>query len=89
VVTRTVIGGYVAAAADPDVVALIAAMTDREREVLALLGEGLSNLEISQRLFLSVGTVKEYVSAILTKLGAANRVRAAVLAHRAGLVGST
>jgi len=89
VVTRTVIGGYVAAAADPDVAALIAAMTDREREVLALLGEGLSNLEISQRLFLSVGTVKEYVSAILTKLGAANRVRAAVLAHRAGLVGST
>jgi DNA-binding NarL/FixJ family response regulator len=88
VVTRTVIGGYVASAADPDVVELIAAMTDREREVLALLGEGLSNLEISQRLFLSIGTVKEYVSTILTKLGAANRVQAAVLAHRAGLVGS-
>ena len=88
VVTRTVIGGYVAAAGDPAVLELIAAMTEREREVLALLGEGLSNLEISQRLFLSVGTVKEYVSTILTKLGAANRVRAAVLAHRAGLVGS-
>lgn len=88
-VTRTVIGGYVATAADPDVRELIASMTDREREVLALVGEGLSNLEISQRLFLSVGTVKEYVSTILTKLGAANRVRAAVLAHRAGLVGST
>jgi DNA-binding NarL/FixJ family response regulator len=89
VVTRTVIGGYVAGTADPDVGELIAAMTDREREVLALVGEGLSNLEISQRLFLSVGTVKEYVSTILTKLGAPNRVRAAVLAHRAGLVGST
>jgi DNA-binding NarL/FixJ family response regulator len=89
VVTRTVIGGYVASRADPDVSELIAAMTDREREVLALVGEGLSNLEISQRLFLSVGTVKEYVSTILTKLGAPNRVRAAVLAHRAGLVGST
>ena len=88
-VTRTVIGSYVATAADPDVSALIAAMTDREREVLALLGEGLSNLEISQRLFLSIGTVKEYVSTVLAKLGAANRVRAAVLAHRAGLVGST
>jgi DNA-binding NarL/FixJ family response regulator len=88
-VTRTVIGGYVATAADPDISELIAAMTDREREVLALLGEGLSNLEISQRLFLSVGTVKEYVSTVLAKLGAANRVRAAVLAHRAGLVGST
>jgi DNA-binding NarL/FixJ family response regulator len=89
VVTRTVIGGYVAAAADPDISELIATMSDREREVLALVGEGLSNLEISQRLFLSVGTVKEYVSAILTKLGAPNRVRAAILAHRAGLVGST
>jgi len=89
VVTRTVIGGYVASSADPDISELIAAMTDREREVLALVGEGLSNLEISQRLFLSVGTVKEYVSTILTKLGAPNRVRAAVLAHRAGLVGST
>lgn len=88
VVTRTVIGGYVAAAADPDVSELIATMSDREREVLALVGEGLSNLEISQRLFLSVATVKEYVSAILTKLGAPNRVRAAILAHRAGLVGS-
>jgi len=89
VVTRTVIGGYVASSADPAARELIAAMTDREREVLALVGEGLSNLEISQRLFLSVGTVKEYVSTILTKLGAPNRVRAAVLAHRAGLVGST
>jgi DNA-binding NarL/FixJ family response regulator len=87
-VTRTVIGGYVAAAADPDISELIATMSDREREVLALVGEGLSNLEISQRLFLSVGTVKEYVSAVLTKLGAPNRVRAAILAHRAGLVGS-
>jgi DNA-binding NarL/FixJ family response regulator len=83
-----VIGGYVAGTVDPDVSELVSSMTDREREVLALVGEGLSNLEISQRLFLSVGTVKEYVSAILTKLGAANRVRAAVLAHRAGLVGS-
>lgn len=89
VVTRTVIGRYIAGTADPDVSELIAAMTDREREVLALVGEGLSNLEISQRLFLSVGTVKEYVSTILTKLEAPNRVRAAVLAHRAGLVGST
>jgi len=88
VVTRTVIGGYVAGSVDPDISELVSSMTDREREVLALVGEGLSNLEISQRLFLSVGTVKEYVSAILTKLGAANRVRAAVLAHRAGLVGS-
>jgi DNA-binding NarL/FixJ family response regulator len=88
VVTRTVIGGYVAGTVDPDISELVSTMTDREREVLALVGEGLSNLEISQRLFLSVGTVKEYVSAILTKLGAANRVRAAVLAHRAGLVGS-
>ncbi len=88
VVTRTAIGGYIAGSVDPDIGELVASMSDREREVLALVGEGLSNLEIGQRLFLSVGTVKEYVSAILTKLGAANRVRAAVIAHRAGLVGS-
>jgi DNA-binding NarL/FixJ family response regulator len=89
VVTRTVIGGYVAAVADPEVRELIATLTDREREVLALLGDGMSNQEIGQRLFLSVGTVKEYVSTILTKLDVPNRVRAAVIAHRAGLVGPT
>src|SRR5699024_12346574 len=58
----------------------------REREVLALLGAGRANSEVAQQLYLPEGTVKGYVSSILTKLGAENRVQAAILAHRPGLV---
>ncbi|MBT2483820.1 MULTISPECIES: response regulator transcription factor [unclassified Microbacterium] len=61
-------------------------LSDREREVLALIGAGASNAEIGRRLHLVEGTVKGYVSAILIKLRVRNRVEAAVLAHRAGLV---
>lgn len=64
----------------------IRALTDREQEVLALLAEGASNAEIATRLHLVEGTVKGHVSAILIKLAVRNRVEAAVLAHRAGLV---
>jgi two-component system, NarL family, response regulator LiaR len=65
---------------------LISQLGDREREVLRLLATGLSNAEIAQTLFLSVGTVKNYVSVILSKLGVADRTQAAILAMRAGLV---
>jgi DNA-binding NarL/FixJ family response regulator len=61
-------------------------LTDREREVLALVGQGLSNAEIARRLHLVEGTVKSYVSTILTRLDAKNRVQAAILAYEAGLV---
>ncbi|MCO8277855.1 response regulator transcription factor [Actinoplanes sp. TRM 88003] len=61
-------------------------LTDREREVLALIGEGLSNAEIGRRLFLVEGTVKAYVSSLLSRLGARNRVQAAIVAYEAGLV---
>ncbi|MBP2475895.1 DNA-binding NarL/FixJ family response regulator [Crossiella equi] len=64
----------------------IAGLTDREREVLALLGGGLSNAEIGRRLHLVEGTVKAYVSTILGRLGVRNRVQAAILAYEAGLV---
>ncbi|MDE3720692.1 response regulator transcription factor [Nocardiopsis sp. N85] len=63
----------------------VAALTERERQVLALLGEGSSNGDIARRLFLVEGTVKGHVSAILARLGVRNRVEAAVLAHEAGL----
>ncbi|WP_017536983.1 response regulator [Nocardiopsis halophila] len=64
-------------------------LTGREREVLALLAAGMSNGEIARRLFLVEGTVKGHVSTILTRVGARNRVEAAVMAHEAGLVQGT
>ncbi|MEU4514221.1 response regulator transcription factor [Nonomuraea wenchangensis] len=64
----------------------IETLTEREREVLALLGAGLSNAEIASRLHIVEGTVKAYVSAILTRLDVRNRVQAAIIAHEAGLV---
>lgn len=64
----------------------IAVLSPRERDVLALVGAGLSNAEIGERLFLVEGTVKAYVSAALNRLNVRNRVQAAVLAYEAGLV---
>jgi len=60
-------------------------LTAREREVLALLGEGLSNADAGQRIHMSEATVKTYVSRILAKLECENRVQAALLARDAGL----
>ncbi|OLT20499.1 DNA-binding response regulator [Actinomadura sp. CNU-125] len=64
----------------------IADLTPRERQVLALVGGGLSNAEIAHRLHVVEGTVKAYVSAILTRLEVKNRVQAAIVAYEAGLV---
>ena len=65
--------------------ALAATLTEREAEVLAGLGEGLSNAQIAGRLYLSEATIKGYVSRMLDKLGCANRTQAGLLAHDAGL----
>lgn len=62
------------------------ALSEREREVLRLLGDGLSNREIGAALALAEGTVKNYVSAILDKLHAANRTQAARKAREQGLI---
>jgi len=60
-------------------------LNQREREVLGLLGKGLSNAEIAARIYLSEGTVRNYVSSIFEKLGVEDRTQAAVLAIRYGL----
>ncbi|WP_410673145.1 response regulator [Amycolatopsis sp. cmx-4-68] len=65
----------------------IGGLTPREREVLTLLGSGLSNADIAAKMFVVEGTVKAHVSTILTRLGAKNRVQAAITAYEAGLVG--
>jgi DNA-binding NarL/FixJ family response regulator len=59
-------------------------LTDREREVLSLLGQGRSTAEIAGRLFPFEATVKGYVSRLLDKLGCENRTQAARLAYEAG-----
>ncbi|MEV5750342.1 response regulator transcription factor [Actinoallomurus sp. NPDC052308] len=67
---------------------LVGTLTEREAQVLAGLGEGLSNAQIAARLFLSEATVKGYVSRTLDKLGCVNRTQAGLLAHDAGLIDS-
>ncbi|RVX40634.1 LuxR family two component transcriptional regulator [Nonomuraea polychroma] len=63
-----------------------AGLTDRELEVLALVGTGLSNAEIAEQLHVGVTTVKTHIAAAMDKLGLRNRIQAAVVAHRTGLV---
>ncbi|GHA67748.1 DNA-binding response regulator [Streptomyces tauricus] len=66
----------------------VGGITEREREVLALVGGGLSNTEIAERLSISVATAKTYVSRLLSKLDARDRVRLVIIAYESGLVAS-
>jgi DNA-binding NarL/FixJ family response regulator len=62
-------------------------LTEREIEILRLIAKGLSNVDISERLFLSEGTVRNHVSSILAKLGVSDRTQAAIIAIQHGLGG--
>ncbi|GAA2575469.1 response regulator transcription factor [Winogradskya consettensis] len=66
--------------------ARLAELSERERDVLRLLAQGLSNTGISERLVISESTVKTHVSRILLKLGCENRVQAALFAHRTDII---
>jgi DNA-binding NarL/FixJ family response regulator len=86
-VTRRLIGEFVNRS-DPSVTPSPAldALTDREREVLALVGGGLSNDEIAAQLFISVATARTHVSRAMTKLHARDRAQLVVAAYESGLV---
>ena len=75
-------------AVDPSAASAPFGLTDREREVLALVAAGRSNGQIAQDLFISPKTASVHVSNILAKLGVTGRVEAAAVAHRLGLVGA-
>ena len=65
----------------------LAAVTAREREVLLLVGRGLSNAEIAAELFISLATVKAHITNILAKLDARDRIQLVIIAYEAGLYG--
>ncbi|MFI5868278.1 response regulator [Streptomyces sp. NPDC051546] len=85
-VAPSVIDGFLAHGAGGGHASSVAALSPREREVLALLGQGLTNAQIGRRLHLAPSTVKDHLSALMAKLGCRNRVQAAVIAERAGIL---
>jgi DNA-binding NarL/FixJ family response regulator len=84
--TRRLVAEFAARAKEPTTTAGLAALTDREREVMALVAEGLTNDEIAGRLFLSPATARTHVSRTMIKLGARDRTQLVVLAYESGLV---
>ncbi|MGW7465315.1 response regulator [Streptomyces xantholiticus] len=85
-VTRRLIAEFAARSKEPAKAEGLGELTDREREVMALVGIGLSNEEIARRLVVSPLTAKTHVSRTMVKLGARDRAQLVVLAYESGLV---
>lgn len=85
-VTRRLIAEFAARSKEPAAADELAQLTEREREVMALVGIGLSNEEIARRLVVSPLTAKTHVSRTMVKLGARDRAQLVVLAYESGLV---
>ncbi|MFD9792868.1 response regulator [Streptomyces sp. NPDC059070] len=85
-VTRRLIAEFAARSREPAAVEGLGGLTEREREVMALVGLGLSNEEIAHRLVVSPLTAKTHVSRTMVKLGARDRAQLVVLAYESGLV---
>jgi DNA-binding NarL/FixJ family response regulator len=85
-VTRRLIAEYAKRAKDPGTSPALGELTEREREVMALVAEGLTNDEIGARLFVSPATAKTHVSRAMVKLGARDRAQLVVFAYESGLV---
>ena len=85
-VTRRLIAEFAARAKEPAPSEALADLTEREREVVALVAEGLSNGEIARRLVVSPATAKTHVSRAMGKLGARDRAQLVVIAYESGLV---
>ncbi|MEU2208040.1 response regulator [Streptomyces hygroscopicus] len=85
-VTRRLIAEFAARSKAPAPASVLAELTEREREVMALVGMGLSNQEIARRLVVSPLTAKTHVSRTMVKLGARDRAQLVVLAYESGLV---
>jgi DNA-binding NarL/FixJ family response regulator len=85
-VTRQLIGEFARQPAPARLARDLGGLTEREREVLTLIGLGLSNTEISARLYVSMSTTKTHIGRLLTKLAARDRAHLVIAAYEAGLV---
>lgn len=85
-VTRRLVAEFATRAKEPAPTSDLDRLTDREREVVGLVAEGLSNDEIAERLIVSPATAKTHVSRAMVKLGARDRAQLVVLAYESGLV---
>jgi DNA-binding NarL/FixJ family response regulator len=85
-ITRRLVEEFAVRSKEPLPMPLMDHLTDREKEVMALVGEGLSNEEIAERLVVSPATAKTHVSRAMVKLGARDRAQLVVFAYESGLV---